>query len=218
MTGKDPNGQASSRVGAATRTEVGRWRSTRKQERERAQKSECRYAKVEEEETTEKNLQKEIEQPGETVQKEQVGDMQLLELSGDMKGEWYDHMDVVVDTGACASALPEDWYVDYPLLPAKGRTTFRAANGGTMVSKGNRKVSVTLEDGKNAYMNFTVLPVKRALASVSAMVKAGCKLVFDSEEKGGSYVIDRDGHKNRLVERGGVYVLSTWVRGFHGQA
>ena len=142
----------------------------------------------------------------------------LLELDGNSENQWSDRMDVVIDTGACASVLPTGWFEDYPLHPVRGRTTFNAANGGAMEAEGSRKLSVTLNDGKDTHMNFTVLPVRRPLAAVSAMVAAGCRLQFAPEDQGGSYVIDRDGNKNKLIERGGVYVLPTWVRSFRRQA
>ena len=141
----------------------------------------------------------------------------LLELDGNTENQWSDRMDVVIDTGACASVLPTGWFADYPLRPARGQTTFNAANGGVMEAEGARTLRVTLEDGKDTQMNFKVLPVRRPLAAVSAMLAAGCRLTFAPEDQGGSYVIDKDGNKNKLVERGGVFVLPTWVRGFHGQ-
>ena len=131
---------------------------------------------------------------------------------------WGEKMEIVVDTGACASALPSDWFLNYPLLPNRGRATFNAANGGTMHAEGRRLLKVKMEDGKNHTMNFTVLPVKRPLVSVAAMVARGGRLVFDREERGGSYFVDRDGAKFKMIEKNGVYILETWVQGFQRQA
>ena len=127
-------------------------------------------------------------------------------------------MDVVVDTGACASALPSDWFQNYPLLPNSGRTTFNAANGGTMHAEGRRLLQVKMHDGKDHKMNFTVLPVKRPLASVAIMVARGGRFVFDREERGGSYFVDRDGDKFKMIEKNGVYILPVWAQGFQRQA
>ena len=74
-----------------------------------------------------------------------------------------------------------------------------------------------MHDGKDHTMGFTVLPVKRPLASVAAMVAKGGRLVFDREERGGSYFIDRDGDKHKMIEKNGVYILPVWAQGFQRQ-
>lgn len=136
----------------------------------------------------------------------------ILEVEGGWK-EPEERLDVVIDSGACECALPQEWYTQCPLKPKAGRIRYRAANGATMQASGTRMLDVQLEDGSGTKMNFTVLPVKRALASVSKMVEKGCRLVFDDAANGGSYVeVKSTGKKHPLSLQNGVYVLPTWVR------
>ena len=69
---------------------------------------------------------------------------------------------------------------------------------------------VQLQNGKNARINFIVMDVKRPWASVSQMVQAGHRVVFDSEPNGGSYIEDRANKCwHKVYERDGVHVLPT---------
>ena len=63
------------------------------------------------------------------------------------------------------------------------------------------------------------MDVSKPLLSVSRMVKRGYRVVFDSEQNGGSYARHMASDKRyRLHERNGVYVLPSWVRPFDGPA
>jgi hypothetical protein len=56
------------------------------------------------------------------------------------------------------------------------------------------------------------MDVRRPLAAVSQVVKAGHRVVFDSEENGGSYIENTGtGKRHKVYERGGIYVLPAWV-------
>ena len=62
-------------------------------------------------------------------------------------------------------------------------------------------------------MTAQVCDVNKALLSVSKMVKAGNRVIFDPE---GSYIEDRTtGECMNLKEKNGMYMLSLWTnRGF----
>ena len=62
------------------------------------------------------------------------------------------------------------------------------------------------------------MDVSKPLLSVSRMVKRGYRVVFDTEQNGGSYIESKDGTWFKVYERNGVYVLPSWVRPFEGQA
>ena len=60
-------------------------------------------------------------------------------------------------------------------------------------------------------MTAQVCDVNKALLSVKRAVEAGNKVVFGSDE--GSYIESRTaGERMWLEDRGGMYVLSLWVR------
>ncbi len=62
-------------------------------------------------------------------------------------------------------------------------------------------------------MRVQVCAVNKALLSVSRMVQAGNRVVFDQK---GSYVEDiHSGEKMYMYEKGGMYMLKMWVeKGF----
>ena len=69
-------------------------------------------------------------------------------------------------------------------------------------------------DGKvSKNMLFQVCDVTKALGSVSKMVARGNRVVFDSDDCGGSYIENKqDKSRLPLRDRGGVFVLDMWVK------
>ena len=56
--------------------------------------------------------------------------------------------------------------------------------------------------------------MKKPLFSTSSLVKAGYRVVHDDV----SYIeCKTTGTKFKIYERGGVYVMPTWIRDFQGQ-
>ena len=91
------------------------------------------------------------------------------------------------------------------------------------MAQGRQRLTCGFQKGQDKTLEFLVMDVHRALGSVSQMVERGCRVVFDSEDKGGSYIHCRStGERHKVYARNGVYVLPLWVRepqvGFPGQA
>ena len=124
-------------------------------------------------------------------------------------------LNVVIDSGACTCALPLSMATEYKVhhnYRAGTKPFYRTASGQEVAVEGCRSPVVRLQNGKEARMNFIVMDVKRPLASVSQMVQAGHRVVFDSEANGGAYIEDRANNCwHKVYERDGVYVLPTWV-------
>jgi hypothetical protein len=69
-------------------------------------------------------------------------------------------------------------------------------------------VNAQLNNGSRTSMRFTVMDVRRPIASVSRMVRSGHKVVFDDL----SYIQNKTtGEKIRIFERNGVYTLPAWL-------
>ena len=118
-------------------------------------------------------------------------------------------MDILVDSGASVSAIPRDAASNYPIVATKSLPQYRAANGTLVYNEGDRVVTSRLSDGTRQNMRFTVMDVQRPIASVSRIVHAGHKVVFDA---GGSYIENTTtGTQLRVFERDGVYVLPARV-------
>ena len=83
-----------------------------------------------------------------------------------------------------------------------------------VVRSGEKRFVVEGEEGYERKMTAQVCDVNKALLSVSKMVKAGNKVVFDSGSDGeGSYIEDRwTGERMYMEERGGMYILKLWAK------
>ena len=134
-------------------------------------------------------------------------------------------MDLIVDSGPFKSVMPVDMVPEYPTLgfagnpPRMGRT----ASGAALKTKGRKVLTCGFQAGQDKTLEFLTMNVTRALGSVSQMVANGCRVVFDAEDHGGSFIEHRrSGEKHRIHARNGVYVLPIWVRepasGFPGPA
>ena len=84
------------------------------------------------------------------------------------------------------------------------------ATGVTIPNLGEKKFIAAGEKGELRQMKVQVCDVNKALLSVSRMVKAGNRVVFDPL---GSYVQDvQTGECMNLREEGGMYMLKLWAK------
>ena len=124
-------------------------------------------------------------------------------------------IDVVVDSGAWRSVIPP-WVVpEIPLqhVPLDESRPGRTAAGEELPTLGKQTLTCAFLRGQPKALEFLVMAVTRPLGSVSQMVERGCRVVFDDESSGGSYLEHKaTGDKHRIFLRGGIYVLPAWVQ------
>ena len=125
---------------------------------------------------------------------------------------------LVVDSGAGETVMPVDWLTNHLLTGSDGSRAndfYTTADGSKVYNEGQRKLDVcTLDGQQRRSMTFQVARVKKAVESVSRMVKNGNKLVFDqdSSAKDTSYIQNkRTNEKIWLRQKKGVYVLDVMV-------
>ena len=66
-----------------------------------------------------------------------------------------------------------------PSEGSKAGVKYRAANGGSIVNKGERKLQGYTSEANLVDMSMQVCDVTKPLGSVRAMLKAGNRVVFD---------------------------------------
>ena len=125
---------------------------------------------------------------------------------------------LVVDSGAGETVMPVDWLTSHLLTESDGSRAndfYTTADGSKVYNEGHRKLDVcTLDGQQRRSMTFQVVREKKALGSVSQMVKNGNKLVFDQDSSGRdtSYIQKkRTNDKIWLRQENGVYVLDLMV-------
>ncbi len=128
-------------------------------------------------------------------------------------GRAHEKLEVVIDSGASACALPLGWCDHYPTRPleAGARTTYRTANGGIVNATGRKSIFGETTAGKHVGLSFVEMNVHRPLASVSQMVKKGNMVVFGHSKKGAFVYNKATGLEHPLEERNGIYILPVWV-------
>ena len=98
---------------------------------------------------------------------------------------------------------------------SRAKDFYTTADGSKVYNEGQRKLDVcTLDGQQRRSMTFQVARVKKALGSVSQMVKNGNKLFFDQDSSGKdtSYIQNkRTNEKIWLRQENGVYVLDLMV-------
>ena len=119
---------------------------------------------------------------------------------------------------SCETVMPVDWLTSHPLTESDGSRAndlYTTADGSKVYNKGQRKLDVCTHDGQQRRsMTFQVARMKKALGSVSRMVKNGNMLVFDQDSSGKdtSYIENkRTNEKIWLRQENGVYVLDLMV-------
>jgi hypothetical protein len=130
-------------------------------------------------------------------------------------GGW-EEIELAVDSGATETVVGEDML--HSIKTTEGESfkrgvEYEVANGVTIPNLGEKCFVAVAEEGQRRKMRAQVCSVNKALLSVSRMVQAGNRVVF---EQSGSYVEDlHSGERMHMEEKGGMYMLKVWVeRGF----
>ena len=91
----------------------------------------------------------------------------------------------------------------------KSDISFKLADGSRTPHMGEKTFKAYTEQGHLRHMVAAVTEVDDALLSVSKVVKAGNRVVFDDS---GSYIENKQsGEVTPLVEQRGLYKLKVWV-------
>ena len=115
----------------------------------------------------------------------------------------------MVDSGASSTVIGEDKVRAVAATSPVAERHFKMADGGLIPHNGAKKFKAVSEEGCDRWLHAQVTSVEEPLLSVSQIVAAGCKVVFD---KYNSYIEDTTrGEKIFLEQKGGLYMLKMWV-------
>ena len=136
------------------------------------------------------------------------GDLHHLMVgsSGKPQGE---RLDLTVDSGAAVSAIPRDAAKGFPTVQEAEPKNYTSASGHSVTTLGSKRTQLQFQNGTTGAVDFQVMDVPKPLLSVSKVLKKGYRVVFDTEC---SYIENKStGLWYKLYERGGVFVLPTWL-------
>jgi hypothetical protein len=129
----------------------------------------------------------------------------------------YEKISIMIDSGASETVASEDKFPTYQLVrtTASGTTYSSAASQAEdIVNVGQKYVKVTDGKGAVSWAKFQMcrgLGKDKVLGSVSRLVEAGHRVVFQ-DPKYGSYIENvANGYRTYLRQQSGSYYLDLWV-------
>ena len=127
--------------------------------------------------------------------------------------EWV-KLTCTMDSGSADNALPVECFENVPLIPTeKVGKKYMAANGGSIVNKGERNIKCVTDVGIPIEVKFQVAKVCKPLISARKLSKAGHRVILEEHRP---RIVSPQGFTTPLRISGGVYVLDLWVRRKHG--
>ena len=126
-------------------------------------------------------------------------------------GEW-EELVMAVDSGASETVVNEEMLPTIETIEGvayRQGVEYELASGETIPNQGEKVFTGESENCVARQLKAQVCAVNKALLSVSKVVSAGNRLVFDEE----SYIEDKaTGERIWLTEKHGMYMLKMWVK------
>ena len=114
-------------------------------------------------------------------------------------------VEVTVDSGAGKNVWPKSRRVAGKIEPLQRRVKLIAANGTDIEVLGEKSIGFETGGGRKCEIRYLITNVKEPLASVSAIVESGNRVVFDPA---GSYIESkRTGERIELTRKDGTFVM-----------
>ena len=125
------------------------------------------------------------------------------EINAVNEGEW-EEVELAVDSGASETVVNDDMLKSVQTqesAASRRGVEYEVANGIRIPNLGEKRFIGTSDEGISRRLTAQVCDVNKALLSVSKMVKAGNRVIFDPE---GSYIEDKNtGECMNLKEKTG---------------
>ena len=125
------------------------------------------------------------------------------------EAEVWEEVEMIVDSGASGTVVGENMVKAVEAKNVKNDVYFKTADGSITPHLGEKTFKAYTDQGHLRHMAAAVTDVDDALLSVSKVVKAGNRVVFDDS---GSYIEHKvTGEVTPLFEQRGLYKLKIWV-------
>ena len=128
------------------------------------------------------------------------------------QSEGYRKMELIVDSGAAASVMPQDLLGDHPVFPgdaSKRGVHDLVANGDRVPNLGEMKLQVVTKEQFVSNMTFQVADVDKPILSVGEITKSGNEVKFDTN--GGAITHLKRRKQFHFKQRGGIYIIEIMV-------
>ena len=121
-------------------------------------------------------------------------------------------VEMIVDSGASGTVVGANMVRAVEATNIKSDVSYKLADGSRIPHMGEKSFKAFTDQGHLRHMVAAVTEVDDALLSVSKVVKAGNRVVFDES----SFIEDKStGSKTWLHGDNGMYMLKMWMK--HGE-
>lgn len=126
---------------------------------------------------------------------------------------------ITVDSGAADNVMPRRLLRGRarvrPSAASKAGVNYVAANDGRIPNEGEADMEFMSGEGHHHKWTFQIAEVNKVLASVSALVDSGHKVIFEKDEKTGadiSFIVQKStGMSTKMRRDRNVWVIDAWV-------
>ena len=123
---------------------------------------------------------------------------------------------MAADSGAYDHVVRKDELPGYDVIPSamsQSGESYVGAGGEDIPNLGQVKVECKMQDGQDGFITVQKAKVHRNLASISKMVKAGNKVVFDEVNgRNASYLFNKRLNTMTPIRHNGIYEFDIWVK------
>ena len=120
---------------------------------------------------------------------------------------------LTVDSGAADHVMPIGWLIMFMVLKSIGQIRglcYVAANGSRIPNAGEQHVRFMTLDGTWTELVFQLAGINKPLISVSKLIEAGYRVVFEEEN---SYIMHKKTRKIiKMTKERGVFVIDAYVQ------
>ena len=120
---------------------------------------------------------------------------------------------LTVDSGAADHVMPIGWLIMFMVMKSIGQIRglcYVAANGSRIPNAGEQHVRFMTLDGTWTELVFQLAGINKPLISVSKLIEAGYRVVFDEEN---SYIMHKKTRKIiKMTKERGVFVIDAYVQ------
>ena len=141
------------------------------------------------------------------------GKANLTPVNANLEGHWK-KITLSMDSGAIDTVIPPGLIPGEvkPTLATRAGFKYYGADGSAIAHLGEQNIQGRTANGSGFAMTAQVAQITKPLCAIRKVVKAGNRVVFDSEEDGGSFVTNkRTGEVTRINEVQGDYQVDVWV-------
>ena len=126
---------------------------------------------------------------------------------------------VTVDSGAADNVMPRRLLRGRakvrPSEASRAGVHYVACNNGRIANEGEADLEFLSAEGNHHSWTFQIAEVNKVLASVSAMVDAGHRVIFDKDDKTGmdiSFIVNKKtGVSTKMRREKNVWVVDAWI-------